>query len=149
MARGRRRTGARLTLGTSVLALGAVVVAPACEPAPVSATVTCSLVSYNGEPPSPQQKLRATGLAHNRDYQFWIYADLDDGPFSITLGWSSTNEGALEIPTFSDEPPVYFAWTIFDDLNANGTWDRDVDRTYLHADATITDCPQTITMSPK
>jgi hypothetical protein len=144
MARHRRMGGAAL----AGLALGAVVVAPACEPKPVSATVTCSLVSYNGEPPRPQQKLRATGLALNRNYQNWIYADLDNGPFTIDIGWSS-REGVIELPTFSDRPPVYFAWTIYDDLNANGRWDPDVDKTYLHAEGTITDCPQTITMSPK
>ena len=148
MVRGRRVLGVALALGTSGAALGAAA-GPAAAGTPVTTTATCSLVSFNGEPPRPQQRLRTTGLTPNRDYMAWVYADLDDGPFSIHIGWSSDGSGVLELPSFSDEPPVYFALTLYDDLNANGNWDRDVDRTYFRGEGTITACPQTVTLSPK
>jgi len=151
MAQRRRRVvqAAALALGTSVVVAGSGV-GPAAAGTAVTATVTCSLVSFNGDPPRPQDRLRATGLAPNRTYTNFFYADLDGGVFSLDdFGFSSNGDGVLELPSFSDEPPTYFAWTIYDDLNANGNWDPDVDRTYLHAEGTVTACPQTVTLSPK
>jgi hypothetical protein len=150
MARGRRRaTQGALAIGASAAALWGGVPGAGAQTA-VTTTVTCTIDQFNGTP-TPHQVLRTRGLAPNRNYQIFIYADLDVEDLSLDgLGWETDGAGVLTPPHFwQEDPPTYYAWTVYDDTSGNGKYTPDVDRTYFRGEGTVTACPQTITLSPK
>jgi hypothetical protein len=149
MAKRRRRAAqGALAIGTSAAVLCVGAPGAAAQTA-VTTTITCTIETVNGRP-QPRQVLRTSGLAPNRDYVIFIFADSDVEDLSLDgIGWETDGSGVLTPPNFSDNPPSYFAWTVYDDTSGNGKYTPDVDRTYFRGEGTITACPQTITLSPK
>ena len=52
-------------------------------------------------------------------------------------------------PALPAEPPVRWDWVLYRDTDGDRRWDPDGDDTVFRGVATVTTCPQTVTMTPK
>jgi hypothetical protein len=70
--------------------------------------------------------------------------------FKFTLTTDPTGS-ATSFPSPSGPPdrPVTVGVVVYRDLNGDSRWDPDTDDILYQGDGTVTECPQSVTLSPK
>jgi len=145
----RRRQGVvrGLAVGATALTiLGSTAPASAQEAEPTT-EVFCSRDNSLGS-----LAARITGFPREDSFLVFGFVDGSEQGSSVYDGYvvttDASGEGSIG-PVPDGGLPADVGFVVYRDRNGNRRWDPDVDDNVYRGDGTVTDCPSSVTLSPK
>ena len=122
--------------------------APAGAQQERTAVANCTRVTSN----EPSLSGTITGFPADETFLFFALLRFGNGNQAVLQGYSITTDsnGTGSTPSYvAFVLPVDTGLAVYRDTNGNRRWDPDADDTLYRGSATVGECPQSVTMTPK